>query len=130
MRSILVIEPDIAVGRLFETALRGAGYTVYLASSAPEGLGFLRSMPIEMVITHLNMPRGTGLDMVSIVQHEFPATKLLGISTEATEFDPAQAAPLLESVELLRNPIGVTHLLGTVQRVLGAPSSGDRHPHL
>jgi DNA-binding NtrC family response regulator len=121
MRSILVIERDIAVARLLETALRRAGYTVYVASSAPEGLGFLRSMPIEMVITDLNMPSGTGLDMVSIVQHEFPATKLLGISTEVTEFDPAQAAPLLESVELLRNPIGVTRLLGTVQRVLGAP---------
>jgi two-component system, response regulator YesN len=121
MPSILVIEPEAAVGRLFETALRGAGYTVYLASTASEGLEYLRRLPLEVVIADLNMPSGAGLDIVSIVRHDFPATKLVGISREAMEFDPAQAAPLLDSVELLRNPIGVTHLLGTVQRVLGCP---------
>ena len=60
------------------------------------------------------MPSGSGFDIVSIVQHEFTAAKLVGISREVMEFDPARAAPMQDSVGLLRNPIGFNHLLGTV----------------
>ena len=121
MPPILIIEPDIAIGRLFETALRGAGYTVFLAHSAVEGYKILSRLAFAMVITDLNMPSGVGPEIVSVVRHNFPETKIIGISREASEFDPAQAAPVLDSVEVLRNPIGVSHLLGTVERLLNAP---------
>jgi two-component system response regulator YesN len=121
MHSILVIHHDRAVGRLFETALQGAGYTVYLATRASEGLNFLRNFSIDMLITDLNMPQGAGLDIIAVVQRELPGTKLVCISGEASEFDPLLAAPLLDAVEVLPNPIGVNHLLGAVQRALGGP---------
>jgi CheY-like chemotaxis protein len=121
MPSILIIEYDSAVGQLFETALRSAGYDVYLAGTAAEGYEMLRRISVEMVITDINMPSGTGLQVISAVRHDFPDTKIVGISREASEFDPLKAAPLLNTVEVLSNPIGVKELLGTVQRVLGGP---------
>ena len=121
MPSILIIEYDSAVGQLFETALRTAGYDVYLAGSAAEAYETLRRTSVEMVITDINMPSGAGLQIISVVRQDFPATKIVGISREASEFDPVQAAPLLDGVEMLPNPIGVNHLLGTVQRVLAGP---------
>jgi YesN/AraC family two-component response regulator len=78
----------------------------------------LHRVAVEMVITDLNLPSGAGLEIVAAVRDHFPATKIVGISGEASEFDPVQAAPLLDSVEVLRNPIGISHLLGTVQRIL------------
>lgn len=119
MDSILVIEPDGAVGRLFETALRTAGYHVYVATNAEEGYEVLRRTAVRMVITDLNMPSSSGLEVIAVVRDQFPDTKIVGIAGEASEYDPVRAAPLLDTVEVLANPIGVNRLMETVQRVLG-----------
>jgi hypothetical protein len=62
--------------------------------------------------------------MVSVVREQFPETKVLGMSTEASEYDVVEAAPLLDTVEVLPNPLGVGDLLGTVQRLLDRRSAG------
>ena len=48
----------------------------------------------------------------------FPTTKVVIVSSEASEYDPLQASPLLDEIEVLPKPVGVSHLLGTVHRVL------------
>jgi two-component system response regulator YesN len=101
--------------------LQQAGYVVYPAASPGEGYEVLRRTRVDMVLTDLNMPLGAGMEMVSIVRQEFPTTKILGVSAEASEFNPMQAAPILENVEVLPNPIGVHDLVATVQRVLQTP---------
>jgi two-component system, NtrC family, nitrogen regulation response regulator GlnG len=119
MESILVIEPDSAVRGLFETALRTAGYQVYGATNADEGYAVLRRTAVTMVITDLNMPSSSGLEVITMVRDQFPDTKIVGIASEASEYDPIRAAPLLDTVEVLSNPIGINRLMETVQRVLG-----------
>ena len=84
----------------------------------------LRESVIEMVITNLNMPQGTGLqgtglEVISVLRHDFPATKVVVVSAEASEYDPLQTGPLLKAVEVLPKPVEVSHLLETVTRVLG-----------
>ena len=121
MTSILVVETNTEVRRLFEAALQGAGYRVHLAASAAEGYDVLRQSSVAMVIADLNLPEGTGLEMVTVVRQQFPGTKVLGMSTEASEYDVVEAAPLLNTVEILPNPLGVGDLLGTVERLLDRP---------
>jgi DNA-binding response OmpR family regulator len=121
MITILIVEHDEPVGRLIEATLESAGYTVYRAYTPADVYDVLRARRVAMVIAELNMPDGAGLDVIAMLRHDFPGTKIVGISGTASEFDPVQAAPLLESVEVLPNPIGITHLVGTVQRVLNSP---------
>jgi DNA-binding NtrC family response regulator len=123
MQAVLVIEHDVHVGQLFESALRSAGHTVYLTLDAPQAFDILRRVPVGVVITDLNMPNGSGLDIVSVMHHDFPNTKIIGISGAATEFDPVQAAPLLETVDVLPNPLDVSRLLATVKHALNVPES-------
>lgn len=78
----------------------------------------LRCSPIEIVITDLNMPEGTGVEVVSVLRRDFPATKVVIVSSEASEYDPLQVSPLLDAMVVLPKPVGVGHLLGTVHRVL------------
>jgi DNA-binding NtrC family response regulator len=121
MPAILIIEQDTAVGQLFVAALEGAGYTVYLALNRAEAYELLHRVEVQVLITDLNLPRGSGLELVAAVRDDFPGTKMVAISGEASEFDPVQAAPLLDTVEVLPNPVSVSHLLDTVQRVLACP---------
>ena|SRR5687767_5446644 len=119
MANILVIDHDPAVGGLFQTVLESEGHAVSLATDAAEGLEVLRASAIEMVITDLNLPKGTGLEVISVLRHDFPATKVLVVSAEASEYDPVQASSYLDAVDVLPKPVGVNHLLGTVNRMLG-----------
>ena len=121
MANILVIDQDAAVRGLFQTVLESAGHAVVLAANADEGYEVLRSSRIEMAIVDINMSNGTGLEVLSVVQHDFPATRVLGILGEAIEYDPLQAGWLLREVEILLKPLGVSQLLETVNRVLGSP---------
>lgn len=121
MANILVIDQDAAVRGLFQTALESAGHAVALAANADEGYEVLRSSRIEMAIVDINMSNGTGLEVLSVVQHDFLATRVLVISGEAIEYDPLQAGSLLRGVEILLKPLGVSQLLETVSRVLGSP---------
>jgi two-component system chemotaxis response regulator CheY len=119
MAKILVIDPEAAVRGLFQTVLQSAGHTVSLAANATEGLKVLRGSAIEMVITDLNMPESTGLDVISVVRHDFPTTKVLVVSGEACEYDPLEVSADLDAIEVLPKPVGMNHFLGTVSRVLG-----------
>ena len=121
MASILVIEDDAAVRGLFQTVLQGDGHTVSLAANATEGYAVLRGSEIEMVITDLNMSQGNGLEVISVLRHDFPATKVLVVSDEASDDDPLQARSSLDTVEVVPKSVGVNHLRGTVNRVLGCP---------
>jgi two-component system chemotaxis response regulator CheY len=119
MANILVIDEDAAVRGLFQTVLQSSGHAVFLAANAAEGWDVLRGSAIEMVITDLNMPQGTGLEVISVLRHDFPTMKVLVVSGEASECDPLQDSSCLDAVEVLPKPVGVSHLLGTVNRVLG-----------
>lgn len=119
MATILVIDDDAAVRGLFQTVLQSAGHTVSLAANVAEGIDRLRESIIDVVITNLNMPQGTGLEVISLLRHNFPATKVVVVSAEASEYDPLETGPLLNAAEVLPKPVGVSHLLGTVNRVLG-----------
>ena len=77
MATILVIDDDAAVRGLFQTVLQSAGHTVSLAANVAEGIDRLRESIIDVVITNLNMPQGTGLEVISLLRHNFPATKVV-----------------------------------------------------
>jgi hypothetical protein len=57
------------------------------------------------------------------MHHDFPNTKIIGISGAATEFDPVQAGPLLQTVDVLPNPLDESRLLATVEQALNVPES-------
>lgn len=115
MGNILVMNNDPVVCGLFERVLQTAGHSVSLAANAAEGVGLLRRSAIDVVVTHCNMPEGDGLEVVSVLQHDFPATQMVLV---ASEDDPLQSCPLPAFVEVLSKPVEVSHLRATVHRML------------
>ncbi len=118
MATILVIEDDTAVRGLFQAVLQSAGHTVLLAATAVEAGEVLRGSAIEMVIMDLDLPQGSGLEVISLLLHDFPRTKVLAVAGETNAYDPLHVGSCLDAVEVLPKPLGVSHLLGTVHRVL------------
>ncbi len=60
---VLVVEDDIAYGEMIQEALRHYGYSVTLALSATSGLDIVKQQPVHIVISDLNMPGMSGIEL-------------------------------------------------------------------
>jgi DNA-binding NtrC family response regulator len=115
MPNILIIDPDPAVGGLFERALQTAGHSVALAIDAAAGMQVLRDSAIDVAIIDVNMPENEGLEMLAVVRRDFPAMNVIIVSNG---YVPLPAGPLFGTVEVLSKPVRVDDLRELVHRVL------------
>ena len=109
---ILIVEDDVLIRAAAAQYLRGAGFEVLEAISVDQALELLRAGPVQAVFTDVKLPGSrSGLDLLRIVQSEYPKTKVLLTSgvVKANEVT-------LEGVTLLRKP----YFLFEVERHLRA----------
>ncbi|MFM8271322.1 MAG: ATP-binding protein, partial [Gemmata sp.] len=96
--------------------LEGAGLTVVTSGT---GAGALRLVaehggPLDLLVTDVVLPGGSGRELAEHVRARFPAAKVLFTSDE-----PARPAGPEERVEYLHTPCLPHHLLERVSQLLG-----------
>lgn len=64
MRNILVVDDDRVVANLIANRLLGAGFATMFAGDVPEALRVLNTFRIDAVILDLELPTGSGLDVI------------------------------------------------------------------
>ena len=74
LNRILVVEDDRSVGKVVEVSLGLAGHEVELATDAVAGESALRASGHRLVILDVNLPGGTGLELLRLVRHELGRT--------------------------------------------------------
>jgi two-component system, OmpR family, phosphate regulon response regulator PhoB len=67
---ILVIEDDRSVGRVVQVSLGLAGHEVQVATDAVTGEVALRRDGHDLVILDINLPGGTGLDLLRCLRED------------------------------------------------------------
>jgi CheY-like chemotaxis protein len=77
---VLVADDVPEIQQLVKLWLEGAGHTVVVASSGREVIESVRERPIDLVITDLVMPGGSGLDAIVAISRIRPTTRVLAIS--------------------------------------------------
>lgn len=109
---ILIVEDDVLIRAAAAQYLRGAGFEVLEAVGVEQALELLRASPVQVVFTDVKLPGSqNGLDLMRIVQRDFPKTKVLLTSGVVNA-----AEVTLEDVTLLRKP----YFLFEVERHLRA----------
>jgi DNA-binding NarL/FixJ family response regulator len=71
-----------------------------------------------MVIADLDIPKADALEILSVVRHDFPATKGIVVLGDADECSPIQALPRADVVEIVPKPIELSRFRGAVPHVL------------
>lgn len=109
---ILIVEDDVLIRAAAAQYLRGTGFEVLEAVSVEQALELLRASPVQVVFTDVKLPGAqSGLDLMRIVQSDFPKVKVL-----LTSGVVRAAEVMLEGVTLLRKP----YFLFEVERHLRA----------
>jgi two-component system NtrC family response regulator len=119
MRSdrILVVEDDDTVRSVTRAYLAKIGYKTTEAADVPAALEVLRSEPQDLVISDLNLPGASGLELLRTIRLEYPETAVVMITAFGT-VETAVAALKTGAYDYLLKPIHLSELAAVADRAL------------
>ena len=119
-QTILIVEDDEDLRRLFRTALSLAGYDVVEAGDGLEALQRIDSAPPDLIILDLVLPRMSGLVVreeiaAQAITRDIPIVVITGAPVDATGMDVAC---------FLRKPVDPDRMVDTVRTCLASGARG------
>jgi CheY-like chemotaxis protein len=115
--SILVVDDDSQVRKLFSQVLNKAGYAVYEACNGLEAKAFLQRIQFDLIILDLNMPEMDGFEVLKFARSELPGVKII-VASGFMQGTMLKAAKLFGAAATLDKPVPISLLLSTVREVM------------
>ncbi len=121
---ILIVDDDPGIRVLVASLLRGAHYEILTARDGLEALGVALGDPgVDVIVTDVQMPRVTGVELGRLVRAARPHVAILYMSGAA--LDPDMAA--IGASRFLAKPFTAPELLDAVRDTLGDRAESN-HP--
>lgn len=125
---ILVVEDDARLRSLVLEALSTEGYHLESAESFDDAVKFLESEEFDVLLTDVNLPEKSGLDLLPICHRHSPRTYLM-VMTGYGSIDIAVQAMKLGASDFLCKPVPLNDLISAVKmavekKAAGTPRSG------
>jgi two-component system NtrC family response regulator len=93
------------------------GYDVGAAADASEALVLLEKQPFELVLTDLNLPGISGLELLKRIRNDYPETSVVMVTAYGT-IETAVAAIKAGAYDYIAKPVHPDELRALVNRVL------------
>jgi CheY-like chemotaxis protein len=114
MATILLIDDDVQVRMLCQTALETAGYCILTAENGPHGLRLLQEQEMDLALVDIFMPNMDGLEVIPLLHKTRPACKIIAMSGGSWEWDYLDTAKQLGANDMLKKPFSIQELLDAV----------------
>jgi len=102
-RSVLVVDDDVAVGKVLFALLKQAGYNVRHVSSGASALVAIGEASYDVVITDLRMPGMDGMALLTALKEHDPALPIIMLTAHGT-ISLAVEAMRLGAADFLTKP--------------------------
>jgi EAL domain-containing protein (putative c-di-GMP-specific phosphodiesterase class I) len=127
--NVLLIDDEPTVLASYARIIRASGCPVRTATGVTDAIDALRDGGIDVVITDMRMPDGTGLDVLDAVRADRPGTPVIFL-TGSTELEAAVQALERGAVRYLMKPARPDDLVRAVEsacRVAALLARGEIH---
>jgi DNA-binding response OmpR family regulator len=115
---VLAVDDDRLVRMSLRVTLRGAGLEVDTAATCREATTLLKNRPYGVVLTDLDLPDDSGLEVARCAQGTQPGTVVLLLTGSDEDFTPERATAV--GVDgLILKPYRLADLLQKIQTALG-----------
>jgi len=114
--TVLVVEDDESTRKLCADVAESSGMMPLLAASVEEALRRLESHPVDIVVTDLILPPGSGLDLLKQVHELYPQVAVL-VLTQYGSIDSAVKATRMGAVDYVTKPFHVDDLRARLERI-------------
>ena len=122
VRSVLVVDDDVAMRDMVVSLLREAGFDVVVAMGADDALAALRGRYIGAVLSDIRMPGKSGFDFLREVRGVAPTIPVILMTSFGT-VTTADRARREGAFDCLSKPFSREELLETLARAL--PGQGE-----
>lgn len=112
---ILIVEDEKDMLNFIRHTLATSYPHILTASSGHEALEKIRSEPVHLVISDINMPKMSGVELMKIVKKEDPLIEFILITGQA-EYAEAVASVKAGAYDYLSKPIRPENIIPTVNR--------------
>lgn len=112
-----MVEDDISYSRIIKVFLEKNGFQVNATERLSEGLSYIKSNPVDLIITDFRLPDGTGLEILNF-SNNLPQQIPVILITNYSDIRIAVKAMKLGAVEYIIKPINPDELLATVKETL------------
>ena len=118
---VLVVDDEVQIRQLVADALRLAGYAVTTAANADEALDILRAgqMGIRLVLTDVQMPGMSGVELADVIRAEFPGLKVAMMSGYVGAHGPLPPARDPNRSVFIAKPFTIAGLHESIRQALG-----------
>ncbi|MDH5675555.1 MAG: PAS domain S-box protein [Myxococcales bacterium] len=115
-RSVLLVEDEEILRRLFRRSLERAGYRIYGAASVPEAQAILAGTEIDVLVSDLVLHEGSGLQLADEVAERYPKVKIVLMTGYSEELIQRRSTPA--AVPVLSKPLTGQDLVQAVEQAL------------
>ncbi len=125
-KTILVVDDEPHITHVLALKLRGAGFTVETAGDGEEGFEMARQIVPDLIITDLQMPYLTGLEMCQKLRSTPETEKIPALLLTARGYglSPEDLATT-NILEMLSKPFGPREVLEKVNAVFAGDSASQ-----
>ncbi|MFL0797558.1 MAG: response regulator [Cellvibrionaceae bacterium] len=118
MARILAVDDQLVMRELVKQVLENAGHEVFLADNPQPAMEIAKVESLDLIITDINMPGGSGLNLVDALRKESNTqfTPILMMTTETAEHKKDRARKNGAS-GWLGKPFDPPRLLAAVQKL-------------
>ena len=116
-KQILIVDDAIDTVDILKRNLKARGFEVHGVNSVEQGVKFLKTYPVDLVITDYKMPKVSGMDLIQHVRENYKETEIMMITGYAT-IENAVNAMKAGAVEYLAKPFTNEELFSAVQRAM------------
>lgn len=131
MATILIVDDYAPNHRLLSFVLEQSGYAVMCALDGIQALECLGSVPIDLIVTDLTMPRLDGIGLTERVRNDprFSGLPIIVVTASGRETDAVKAAGVGVDA-FLTKPVDSEDLARTVGQLVGRVASAGDFPRV
>jgi two-component system response regulator PilR (NtrC family) len=117
MARILVVDDETSIREFLEILLLRANHHVRLARDAVDAIAQLKEEPVDLVLTDLRLPKGSGMDVLQFIGRHAPSTQVVMMTAFATT-ETAIEAMKAGAYDYIIKPFKVDELTVLIERAL------------
>jgi two-component system chemotaxis sensor kinase CheA len=122
--TVLVVDDSVSARMIEKGMLESGGYRVVLAADGEEGLSKVAQGGIDLVVSDVEMPRMTGLEMARRIKAQ-PASRdlpVIIVSSLGTDKDRRRGLDIGAADYLVKGELNQKMLLEAAERLVGKPN--------
>ncbi|MGB7408864.1 MAG: sigma-54 dependent transcriptional regulator [Pontixanthobacter sp.] len=123
MKNVLLVEDDVAIATIIETALKQEGFAVTRCDSVAERNAALTEDTFDILLTDIVLKDGDGIADMSAIQMQHPLMPIIILSAQNT-LDTAIRATEAGAFEYFPKPFDLDALISAVSQAVGTGGAG------